>query len=507
MLIYSIKNINSNTPMKQLLIFLFIHTIILTGTIYSQFHEYSVKYGIQAHLLQPSTEFDNDAYRLSLLGRGFIRLELNSYLETELGVGIGELNGKDNDNKNWSTLIFPTDLRLVFSPLPSKNTSPYLYTGVELLKWNLSKLPSIPSPNTSKSIGWNLSIPLGAGIEIALHEEILLDLSGGYTFALTDDLNYYNSPHAKDGFFDLGIGLTFVMGGSLTDKDNDGLTQKFENMIGTNPEKRDTDGDNLFDGDEYKVYKTNPLLKDSDRDGLNDFDEVKRYNTDPNSIDTDGDDLTDYDEVIIYKSNPLVKDTDADNLTDGYEVNIYKTNPANNDTDNDKLFDNDELQKYNTDPNNADTDGDGLSDGEEIIKYNTNPLVKDSDKVKKIIKEKVLHINENNSIILKGITFETNKDVINSESETILNNTFLILKNDPTLIIEIRGYTDNVGDVSYNKKLSQQRADAVRIWLVKKGIDALRIKASGFGELNPIAENSTPEGRKQNRRIEVIKLK
>lgn len=434
-------------------------------------------------------------------------MELNTYLEAEIGVGIGELNGIDFDNKNWSTLIFPTDLRIVLSPFARDYTSPYFYAGVGILKWNLSELPTSESPNETKDLGWNASIPLGVGIEIEIDETILLDISGGYTFALTDNLNYYNKPEKNDGFFDFGVGLTFVMGGSLTDRDHDGLTQKFENMIGTDPKKRDTDGDSLFDGEEYNQFKTNPLLKDTDRDGLNDFDEVKRYNSDPNSIDTDGDDISDFDEVIKYKSNPSVKDTDSDNLTDGYEVNVYKTNPANNDTDDDALFDNDELNKYKTDPNNPDTDGDGLLDGEEITKFKTNPLVKDSKKVKKAIKEKVSYLNETSKIVLKGITFETDKAEIKQESEEILNKTFLDLKDDPTLSIEIRGYTDNVGNASYNKKLSQQRADAVRIWLVKKGIDALKIKASGYGETNPIANNNTPEGRNQNRRIEIIKLK
>lgn len=434
-------------------------------------------------------------------------MELSTYLEAELGVGIGELNGKDFENNNWSTLIFPTDFRFVLSPFARDFTSPYFYLGIEILRWNLSDFPTSVSPNKTKAIGWNTAIPLGIGVEIAINENVLLDLSGGYTFALTDNLNYYNKPESNDGFFDFGIGLTFVMGGSLTDRDNDGLTQKFENMIGTNPKKRDTDGDSLFDGEEYNVFKTNPLLKDTDRDGLSDFDEVKRYNSDPNSLDTDGDDISDFDEVTNYESDPTLKDSDSDQLTDGYEVNVYNTNPIKEDTDDDALLDNEELNKYRTDPNNPDTDGDGLLDGEEINTYKTNPLVVDAKKVKKAIKEKVSYLNETSKNILKGITFETDKAEIKQESEEILNKTFLDLKDDPTLSIEIRGYTDNVGNASYNKKLSQQRADAVRIWLVKKGIDALKIKASGFGETNPIANNSTPEGRNQNRRIEIIKLK
>jgi outer membrane protein OmpA-like peptidoglycan-associated protein len=75
-----------------------------------------------------------------------------------------------------------------------------------------------------------------------------------------------------------------------------------------------------------------------------------------------------------------------------------------------------------------------------------------------------------------------------------------------TAHIEISGHTDNVGKKSANKKLSQQRADAVRAYLVAKGIDPDRIKAVGYGDEKPVASNDTSEGRQKNRRIEVIAL-
>ncbi len=62
-----------------------------------------------------------------------------------------------------------------------------------------------------------------------------------------------------------------------------------------------------------------------------------------------------------------------------------------------------------------------------------------------------------------------------------------------------------LGDLIAIRNYLKSRADAVRIWLVKKGIDALRIKAIGYGSENPIADNSTEEGRNKNRRIELIK--
>ena len=73
--------------------------------------------------------------------------------------------------------------------------------------------------------------------------------------------------------------------------------------------------------------------------------------------------------------------------------------------------------------------------------------------------------------------------------------------------VEIAGYTDNVGSSYYNKKLSQKRADSVKEWLVIRGIDPKRIVTKGYGLENPIASNSTEEGRSKNRRIEFIRTK
>jgi len=69
--------------------------------------------------------------------------------------------------------------------------------------------------------------------------------------------------------------------------------------------------------------------------------------------------------------------------------------------------------------------------------------------------------------------------------------------------IKIGGYTDNVGDPQANLKLSQERADAVMADLVKLGVDPGRLKAEGYGQEHPIADNSTQEGRAKNRRIDL----
>jgi outer membrane protein OmpA-like peptidoglycan-associated protein len=491
-----------------LLIVTFSYTILT-----AQFHDYNVKYGFQGHLLVPSTEFDSELYRLSLLGRGFVKFELNSYLETEFGIAIGELNGIDYTFSNWSTSLIPADVRLIFSPSKSPDVSPYFYSGLTLLHWKIDDLPKAVSPKKTKDTGWNLAIPVGFGIEINLGNEVLLDISGHYTYAKTDDLNYFNNPVANDGYFDFGVGLTFVMGSTDADEDGDGLSSSMEKEIGTDPNEFDTDLDKLSDGDEINIYRTNPLNPDSDNDGIEDYDEIKIYNTDPKSFDTDGDGLSDADEISRYGSNANNKDSDGDNLNDGSEINTYNTDPIMFDTDMDELSDGEEIKTYNTDPLNPDTDGDGINDGDEILIHKTNPLKNDNNNLdtENITNNQdtpsdpvSIELIEENSDLL-DIRFDSGKTEIKKESEPILYKTLQELNDNPNLKIELRGYTDNVGNVNSNKKLSQERADAVRIWLVKKGIDALRIKSIGYGSENPIAENSTEEGRNKNRRIELIK--
>ena len=81
------------------------------------------------------------------------------------------------------------------------------------------------------------------------------------------------------------------------------------------------------------------------------------------------------------------------------------------------------------------------------------------------------------------------------------------MKFKETLAIEIVGHTDNVGEEDANLLLSRKRAENVRAYLIRNGIDQSRIKATGYGESQPIATNNTPEGRQKNRRTEVRIIK
>jgi RNA-directed DNA polymerase len=108
--------------------------------------------------------------------------------------------------------------------------------------------------------------------------------------------------------------------------------------------------------------------------------------------------------------------------------------------------------------------------------------------------------------VLDDVQFATGKATIKPDSFERLDALVEYMTHKKTSRIEISGHTDNAGKKAVNKKLSQQRADAVRDYLVSKGIGADRIKAVGYGDEKPIAPNDTSEGRQKNRRIEAIAM-
>lgn len=101
------------------------------------------------------------------------------------------------------------------------------------------------------------------------------------------------------------------------------------------------------------------------------------------------------------------------------------------------------------------------------------------------------------------LLFDTNSATLQPSSYEQLNNIAAILKAYPNAKIKLGGYTDNTGDADANRKLSQERADSVMAELTRRGIDPSRLSAVGYGEENPVADNSTEEGRQKNRRISI----
>jgi outer membrane protein OmpA-like peptidoglycan-associated protein len=102
------------------------------------------------------------------------------------------------------------------------------------------------------------------------------------------------------------------------------------------------------------------------------------------------------------------------------------------------------------------------------------------------------------------IQFETGKATLKKQSFAILDEVVKVMQSRPTIKVQVEGHTDSVGDADKNRKLSQDRAESVMAYLVKKGIDKGRLTAKGFGPDRSVADNATEAGREANRRVEFL---
>jgi outer membrane protein OmpA-like peptidoglycan-associated protein len=114
---------------------------------------------------------------------------------------------------------------------------------------------------------------------------------------------------------------------------------------------------------------------------------------------------------------------------------------------------------------------------------------------------------ENKPLILTGVEFDIDKATLRPESRTTLDQVATSLKNWPDVMVEIQGHTSEPGTAMHNMELSQRRAAAVMAYFVAEGIDASRLVANGYGQTRFIADNDTPEGRQENRRVELHEIR
>jgi outer membrane protein OmpA-like peptidoglycan-associated protein len=164
-----------------------------------------------------------------------------------------------------------------------------------------------------------------------------------------------------------------------------------------------------------------------------------------------------------------------------------------------------------------DSDGDGVPDSLDkcpntpagvAVDENGCPPDSDADGVADYMDEcpdtpREAPVNSVGCWTLKGINFDYNKWDIKPQYDGLLAQHIRVLEMNPAFKIEIQGHTDSIASEEYNQMLSEKRAESTKDYFVSHGIDAARISTRGFGELRPIAPNDTPEGRAENRRIEV----
>ncbi|HET9463054.1 MAG TPA: OmpA family protein [Thiobacillus sp.] len=151
-------------------------------------------------------------------------------------------------------------------------------------------------------------------------------------------------------------------------------------------------------------------------------------------------------------------------------------------------------RKVNADGCELDGDNDGVVDG--VDKCPT-VFAKTADGCPEGVPQK---------LVLEGVNFDNNQATLTPESFATLDQAAATLKEWGDVRVEVAGHTDSVGKDSYNLGLSQRRAEAVRQYLIEKGVPGNRLLARGYGETRPVADNATEEGRLKNRRVELVAI-
>lgn len=268
-----------------------------------------------------------------------------------------------------------------------------------------------------------------------------------------------------------------------------------------------------------KVQREPKKAKDTDKDGIADQQDICPTVAGPavtwGCPDRDADSIGDTEDkcpdepgTIKYNGCP-VPDTDKDGINDDEDkcpavsgTAKYQGCPVP-DTDGDKINDEADMCPDKAGPVEfngcpvPDSDGDGLNDKDDLCPQEKGIAGNNGcPEVRKEIIEKV-------NYAAKNIFFDYGSDKLSAQSYNSLNEVVTILKKNAQLDLQIEGHTDNTGNAVYNLNLSERRANAVKKYFTDKGIEEQRLKAAGFGQEKPVADNSTPAGQAKNRRVEL----
>ncbi|MBO4530844.1 MAG: OmpA family protein [Paludibacteraceae bacterium] len=420
---------------------------------------------------------------------------LNKYFDAELqalwgryGTKGGDFNATDPDFKAGMGYV---DLSGKYKFIHSDTTrlSPYVFLSLGARAiYGLGESSDFQTTQPDNE-GFNFVIGGGAGVDFRVSDKwgLRYFFKYGYPIGGTADANdnrecgKFNDQHL---IHSLGVYFNIAFN---KDKDGDGVPNKLDKCPNTLPEA-------------IKFVDEKGCDKDSDGDGV--FDYLDECPNTPAGIKVD------------EKGCPV--DTDGDGVTDDIDLcpdtpeaarGFVDANGCPLDSDGDGVFD--YLDQCPGTPAEAkgfvdekgcptDKDGDGIFDYEDVCP--DQPGVKANNGCPEI-KAEVKQIFEK---ALNGIQFETGSAKIKKSSNGILDQVVTVMKENPSWKLSINGHTDNSGKPDKNQKLSEDRAAAVKAYLVNKGIEDSRLTSAGFGQDKPVASNKTAAGKAKNRRVEFI---
>jgi len=332
----------------------------------------------------------------------------------------------------------------------------------------------------------DISFNAGGGARFFFDDNFGIRIDGRWVWVDTGDgieQAQNNLEGTFGGFFAWG-------GGPAPDADKDGVPDRKDKCPDTPAGAKvtlegcptDTDGDKVWDG--IDQCPDTPAGWPVDEKGC-------PKDTDGDGVPDGGDTCPDTPKGAKVDAKGCPSDADGDGVFDGI----------------DQCADTPKGAKVDAKGCPLDTDKDGVFDGLDQCP-DTKAGVKVDEKGCEIVPPKApaLFEMEKKTLILEGVNFESDKAELLPESLAVLDKVADSLRDWPEVKVEIGGHTDATGSSSHNLALSAARAEAVKAYLVSKGIDAARMTTKGYGKTKPIADNKTKEGKAKNRRVELTKL-
>jgi outer membrane protein OmpA-like peptidoglycan-associated protein len=427
--------------------------------------------------------------------------DANNPWAISIGVNTVDMFGSSDFGDQFDDLLGSSDWNI----LPSISriaVDKYLENGFTIqVAGSVNKITTYLTKDDEDALYWSL----GANVKYDLNKlfgetgwfDPFVFLGANYTSIDRNDGQSELMAQAGLGFnvwFNDNIGLTFTSGSNIGFAEN--MRSHFQNTAGLTFKfgGKDTDGDGVYDKDDACPEAAGLAefngCPDADGDGVKDSDDacpnvagLAAMNGCP---DSDGDGVADKDDMCPNakgtKANNGCPDTDGDGVVDKDDKCVTVAGPA-----------------ANAGCPWPDTDGDGVLDKDDKCMNEAGPASNNGCLEAVITKDAEQALSEHANDIL----FNTGKSSFQPGVTGKLDLIAEVMKNYPKATFEIEGHTDSTGSNATNNRVSQTRSDAVMNYLVGKGVDSSRVKAVGYGESNPIADNKTRAGRAKNRRVEI----